>query len=83
MTKALSLVTVITLISKVFGLLREVGVASIFGVGIESDALYAAIVIPGFIFTSVRCCHYKVFFMVEFTHFKEKHSDKRGTKHPY
>lgn len=75
-TKALSLVTIITLISKVLGLLREVGVASIFGVGIESDALYAAIVIPGLIFTSVGVALQSLF-MVEFTHFKEKHPDKK------
>lgn len=43
------IVALATLLSKVFGLLRQVAIAAAFGVGIVSDAYNYAYVIPGFL----------------------------------
>ena len=44
------IVAVATLISKVFGLVRQIAIAAAFGVGIAVDAYNYAYVIPGFLF---------------------------------
>ncbi|MEG5057161.1 murein biosynthesis integral membrane protein MurJ [Microcoleus sp. A2-C5] len=44
------IVAVATLISKVFGLVRQIAIAAAFGVGVAVDAYNYAYVIPGFLF---------------------------------
>lgn len=74
--KAVSLVTIIIIISKILGLLREVGIASYFGVGAETDAFYAAVIIPALLFTSVGVALQKLF-MIEFSKYKALHPDRK------
>ncbi|NLG81400.1 MAG: murein biosynthesis integral membrane protein MurJ, partial [Bacilli bacterium] len=51
--QVISIITIISLFSKLLGMLREVGIAKEFGVGSSTDAFYVALVIPTLIFTSV------------------------------
>ncbi len=74
-SKIVSIITIISLVSKFLGMLREVGVASLFGVGTETDAFYVAVLIPTLIFTSVGVALQNLF-MAEFTNFKEVNQDK-------
>lgn len=73
--KVISLITIVTLISKFLGLLREVGIASLFGAGTETDAFYVAIVIPSLIFTSFGLALQNLF-MAEFANYKEIYQNK-------
>ncbi|MBD0394242.1 MAG: lipid II flippase MurJ, partial [Microcoleus sp. C1-bin4] len=44
------IVAVATIISKIFGLVRQIAIAAAFGVGVAVDAYNYAYVIPGFLF---------------------------------
>ncbi|CCV65143.1 Integral membrane protein similar to MviN (frequently involved in viability and virulence) [Paracholeplasma brassicae] len=74
LVKTVSLLTLITISSKMLGLLREVGIASYFGVGLTSDAFYAALIIPALLFTSVGVAIQNLF-MIEFTAVKNQFED--------
>lgn len=70
-----SFLTIITIVSKLLGLLREVGIAASFGVGLTTDAFYAALIIPALLFTSVGVAIQNLF-MIEFTKIKKLYEDK-------
>lgn len=70
-TKTISFITIIALISKVLGLLREVGIASIFGIGLETDAFYLTIGIPALLFVSIGVAIQNLF-IIEFSKVKKE-----------
>lgn len=70
-SKAVGILTIITIISKFLGLFREIGIAAAFGAGMETDAFYVAVLIPTLIFTSVGLALQNLF-MIEFTKVKEQ-----------
>ncbi len=53
MAKTTTILMVITLISKVFGFVRETVIARYFGAGMETDAYFMALSIPNLIFASI------------------------------
>src|SRR5690606_5497161 len=53
MAKTTTMLMVITLLSKVFGFVRETVIANYFGAGMEADAYFMALSIPNLIFASV------------------------------
>lgn len=69
--KTISVLTIITILSKLLGLLREIGIGSIFGVGMETDAFYLTLVIPSLLFVSIGVAIQNLF-IIEFTKIKEK-----------
>jgi len=71
-----SFLTIITVISKLLGLLREVGIASSFD-NITTDALYVALIIPALLFTSIGVALQNLF-MIEFTAVKNESIDKEN-----
>ncbi len=73
--RTIGLLTIITIISKILGLLREIGIASYFGVGSITDAFYAALIIPALLFSSVGVAIQNLF-MIEFTSVKKQYEDK-------
>lgn len=70
LTKTISLVTVVAVISKVLGLLREIGIAAIFGVSLETDAFYLTLAIPSLLFISIGVAISNLF-IIEFAKKKE------------
>lgn len=53
MAKTTTILMIITLVSKVFGFVRETVIARYFGAGMEADAYFMAISIPSLIFASI------------------------------
>lgn len=74
--KTVSAVTIVSITSKILGLLREMGIASYFGVGVKTDAFYVALIIPALLFTSIGTAIQNLF-MIEFTAVK---NDQDKTK---
>ncbi|MFA7367876.1 MAG: murein biosynthesis integral membrane protein MurJ [Bacilli bacterium] len=72
--RSIGIITIITVLSKLLGLLREVGIGSSFGVGLTTDAFYAALIIPALLFTSIGVAIQNLF-MIEFSAVKEKSED--------
>jgi len=75
--QVISIITIISLFSKLLGMLREVGIAKEFGVGSSTDAFYVALVIPTLIFTSVGVALQNLF-MAEFSTYKEHYPDLKS-----
>lgn len=75
-SKAVTVLMIITLISKLMGLFREIGIAASFGSGLETDAFYVAFLIPTLIFTSIGLALQNLF-MIEFTRVKDQSDDLR------
>lgn len=53
MAKTTTILMIITLVSKVFGFVRETVIARYFGAGMEADAYFMALGIPNLIFASI------------------------------
>lgn len=77
--KTVSVLTLVTIASKMLGLLREVGIASSFD-NITTDALYVALIIPAILFTSIGVAIQNLF-MIEFTAVKNESEDKAPQSH--